>query len=80
MSVVQPRREKRRIQCLYFFHKMRAMGLDEYDESSKSIKQLSLLFLMLGLDRKIIKDATTKLMNIIICGENSGCAFRQRKC
>lgn len=37
--------------------KIRYMGLDEDDDVAKSIKQLGLISLMLGLDREIMKEA-----------------------
>lgn len=49
-----------------FFTKMREMRLVEDNSTFKSIKQLELLFMVLGLDREIIKDAIEILMDRIV--------------
>lgn len=58
---------------------MKEMGLEESDATSKSIKQLGILSMILGLDKGIIKDATAKLMDRIIRGDTRGHGQKSRR-
>lgn len=55
------------------------MGLEESDATSKSIKQLGILSMILGLDKGIIKNATAKLMDRIIRGDTRGHGQKSRR-
>lgn len=54
-----------------FFEKNQGYGLDNEDEASKSIQQLGLHSIMLGLDHNILMEATTRIMERIVRGERS---------
>lgn len=62
-----------------FSAKIRYMSLDNEDKVSKSIKQLDLLSIMPGLNRNILKEATTRMMERIVRGESSSCGVRSRR-
>lgn len=55
------------------------MGLDEDDDAAKSIKQLGLLSLMPVLDRELMKEASARLMEWIVRGEDVGKRVRMRR-
>lgn len=45
--------------------------MEEDDEASKSIRQLGLISLVSEMDRKVMEEATTRLMEHIIRSDNS---------
>lgn len=53
---------------LDFFGKIKNMGLNDDDETSKSFRQLGLLSILSGFDKNVLKEATSKLVTNIVAG------------
>lgn len=52
--------------------------MDDDDPASKSIKQLGVFSMMLGVDKEIMKNAMATLMERVVHGESSSRAIKYR--